>query len=60
MGIAHPVVGPSFRYRKCVRRRRSLEADIEKKSGFWLQCIFCKTYIRMLNFDICLYKNNVI
>ena len=34
--IAHPVVGPLFRYRECVGRRRSLEADIEKKDKFWL------------------------
>ena len=56
LGIAHPIMGPPFRYRECAGRRHSLEADIEKKAGLWLRFIFCKTCIRMLNFNICFVK----
>ena len=54
--IAHPIVGPPFRYRECAGRRRSLEADIEKKAGCGFDSYFCKTCIRMLNFDIFFVK----
>ena len=35
LDIAHPVVGPPFRYRRCTRRRRSDEAGIMKKADVW-------------------------
>ena len=53
LGFAHPVVGPPFRYRECVEIWRSLEVDIKKEAGLWISFRFCKTCIRMLNFDIC-------
>ena len=35
LGIAHLVVGPSFRYRGCIGRRLSDEAVIVKKIDMW-------------------------
>ena len=35
LGIAHPVVGPPFRYRGCTGGRRSDEAAIMKKVDMW-------------------------
>ena len=35
LGIAHPVVGPPFRYRVYLRRRRSDEAVIVKEADMW-------------------------
>ena len=35
LDIAHPVMGPPFRYRGCTRRRRSDEAVIMKKADVW-------------------------
>ena len=55
LGIAHPVVGSPFRYKECSGRRRSLEPAFKKKAELWLWYIFCKTCIRILNFNICLY-----
>ena len=34
--IAHPVVGPPFKYKECTGKRCSLEAAIVKKVGLWL------------------------
>ena len=34
-GIAHPIVGPLFRYMGCTGRRRSYEAVIVKKADMW-------------------------
>ena len=31
LGIAHPVMGPPFRYRECTGRRRSNKVVIVKK-----------------------------
>ena len=36
MGIAHPIVGPPFRYREYTGGRRSLKAVVMKKAGLWL------------------------
>ena len=33
--LAHPVVGPHFRYRIGTGRRRSLEAGIMKRAELW-------------------------
>ena len=35
LGIAHPVVGPPFRYKECTRRSRSDEAVIAKEADMW-------------------------
>ena len=35
LDIAHPDVGPPFRYRGCIGRRRSDEAVIMKKGDVW-------------------------
>ena len=35
IGIAHPIVGPPFRYRGCTGRRRFDEAVIMKKANVW-------------------------
>ena len=35
LGIAHLVVGPPFRYRGCIGRRRSDEAVIMKEADVW-------------------------
>ena len=40
VGIAHPVMGPSFRYKECIRRRRSDEAAIAKEADMWPRLTF--------------------
>ena len=48
-----------FRYREYSGRRCSLEAAFEKKAGLWLRYINCKTCIRIINFNICCIKSDV-
>ena len=57
--IAHPVVGPPFRYKGYIGRRRSDEAVIMKEADVWLDITFvkCILYKRIvINFfwDYCL------
>ena len=35
LGIAHPVVGPPFRYKGCIGRRGSNEAMIMEEADVW-------------------------
>ena len=35
LGVAHPVVGPPFRYKECTGRRCSDEAVIMKEADVW-------------------------
>ena len=35
LGIAHPVMGPPFRYRGCTGRRRSDEVVNMKEADVW-------------------------
>ena len=60
LGIAHPIMGPPFRYRECAGRRRSLEADIEKKVGLWLDLYFVKHVLECLILIYVLYRSDVI
>ena len=56
--LAHPVVGPPFRYRTCTGRRRSLEVGIMKRAGLCLDS--CFMYIlEQTSFNIC-FKSDVI
>ena len=43
-GIAHPVVGPPFRYRGCTGRRRSDKAVIMKEADVWPWYFLYKKY----------------
>ena len=49
-----------FRYRECARGRHSLEAAFRRKSGCGFGRDFCITYIKTLNFNICLVKSNLL
>ena len=49
-----------FRYRECTRGQRSPEAAFRKRSGCGFGYSFCITYIKTLNFDICLVKSNLL
>ena len=44
LGIAHPVVGPPFRYRGCIGRQDSDEAVIMKEADVWPWYFLCKKY----------------
>ena len=35
MAIAHPVVGPPFRYRECTGKKGSYEGVIVKEADMW-------------------------
>ena len=45
LGIAHPIVGPLFRYRECIERRRSDEAVIIKEVDVCLDITFIKSIL---------------
>ena len=44
LGIAHPVVGPPFKYRGCAGRWRYDEAVIMKEADMWLWYFLFKKY----------------
>ena len=58
MGIAHPVVGPLFRYREYAGGRCSFEAAVMKKVGLWLVIHFCKEALNKLVLACILCKKN--
>ena len=35
LGIAHPVMGPPFKYEECTGKQRSDEAVIAKEADMW-------------------------
>ena len=49
-----------FRYKECIGRQRSLEAAFGRNPGCGFRDSFCITYIKTLNFDICLVKSNLL
>ena len=49
-----------FRYREFTGGRRSLETAFRRKPDCGFGYSFCITYIKTLNFDICLVKNNLL
>ena len=42
LGIAHPVVGPPFKYKECTGRRHSDEVVIMKEADVWPLYYLCK------------------
>ena len=53
LGIAHPVEGNYFRYRKYSGRRCSLEAGIMKQVGLWPLFMFYVYILERNSFNIC-------
>ena len=49
-----------FRYRECIGGRRSLEAAFRRKLVVDLALSFCITCIKIVNFNICLVKSNLL
>ena len=49
-----------FMYRECTGGRRSLEATCRRKPGCGFRYSFCITCIKIVNFDICLVKSDLL
>ena len=49
-----------FRYRECTGGRRSLDAAFRRKSGCGFGYFVCITCIKIVNFDMCLVKSNLL
>ena len=56
LGIAHPVVGPPFRYMECTGKRRSDEVVIMMEADVWpditfVKSVLCKRIVTKLFWD---------
>ena len=60
LGIAHPVKGLLFQVHGVFRKTALIRGRFEKKVDMWLWYSFCKTRIRILNFNICCIMSDVI
>ena len=58
--IVHPVEGTLFQEQGVFGKTALIRGHFEKKSNMWLCYLFCKTCIRILNFDICCIKSDII
>ena len=59
LGIAHPVEGSLFQVQGVFGKTALIRGRFEKKADMLLY-LFCKTCIRILNFNICCVKSDVI
>ena len=60
LGIAHPVEGILFQVQGVFEKTVVIRGRFVKKTDMWLWYLFCKTSIRILNFNICCIKSDVI
>ena len=60
LGITHPVEGILFQVQGVFGKTALIKGRFKKKADMWLWYLFCKTCIRILNFDIYCIKSDVI
>ena len=60
LGIAHPVEGSLFKIQGVVGKTGLIRGRFEKKANMWLWYLFCETCIKILRFNICCIKSDVI
>ena len=59
-GIAHPIEGTLFQVQEVFEKMALIKGRFEKKADMWLWYLFCKTSVRILNFNTCCIKSDVI
>ena len=59
LGFAHPVKGSPFQVQGVIGKATLIRGCFEKKADLWL-CYCCITCIRIVNFNICCIKSNVL
>ena len=60
LGIAHPVEETLFQVQEVFEKTALIRGRFKKKTDMWLWYLFCKTCVRILNFNICCIKSDVI
>ena len=60
LGIAHLVEGTLFQVQGVFGKTTLIRGRFEKKADLWLGYLFFKTCIRILNFNICCIKSDVL
>ena len=60
LGIAYPVEGTLFQVQGVFGKTTLIRGRFEKKADMWLWYLFCKKCIKILKFNICCIKSDVI
>ena len=60
LGIVHPVEGSLFQVHGVFGMPALIRGRFEKKADMWLWYLFFKICIKILRFNICCIKSNVI